>query len=140
MVLYFQQNIKAQSISEISAYLCDSIEYNADTFAYKSFKEFMAILKYPVKHYSLGQVYFRDTKPAAVSSIILYFETVTEVALKDISGYVSPRIEVFFLKTYIIKNEHFQKNGVLEWSTEWNDEKTKFIGDFKISHLFAFVR
>lgn len=137
LIFCFQQNIKAQSLTEISNYLLDSIDNRAATFAHKSFKEFMVQLKYPVKHYILAIPFPYTPDTIEVSRIVLYFESVEKIAYKQLDGYTSPRIEVFFTTPHRIPKKYFENNGILDWGTEWNDKKRDVLGYNIISHLFA---
>lgn len=137
LILYFQQNIKAQSFTEITTYLYDSVDNRAATFANKTFMEFMKQLKYPVKHYILAMPLTHAPDTVEVDRIVLYFEPGETIALKYIQGFVSPQLDIFFTTPQRIPKKYFEKHGTLDWLTDWNDKKRDILGYNIISHLFA---
>jgi len=126
-IIFLTQAAKAQTITDTTQYLRDSIEARRMYFSSVYFGYFLSNLRLDIKYYSIGVPLPSEPDNMQITRMVLYFNTNENIMMRTLQGQKVPYIELRFLYPFTVPKSYLKKGGLLDWSTEWNAAKANFL-------------
>jgi hypothetical protein len=125
----------AQSITDTTGYLRDSILARKSFYIGKPLSVLLTNLKIQVKSYT-DRIPF-DNEPDTIQFKVTSLQFYSSAVLLNRSNHniKTPNIGIVFLVPIKIPKRYFKHGQLLDWTTEWTPAKAAFFGSYIISDL-----